>query len=267
MVRTVIAGATGRMGRQLVLLIGSTPELRLHAACASADSAQLGTDSGRLAAGADNGVPVRPDLPGALRDAQLLIDFSAAACSAAHVAAARAARVPLLLGTTGWNADVEALLDDAARDIPVLQAANTSVGVAVLADLVQRASAALGTGFDIEIIETHHRMKLDAPSGTALALGEAAAAGRGAELASLRTPAERSGAARADGHIGIASVRGGDVVGEHEVHFLGPGERLMLRHSATDRALFARGALQAGRWLAGQPAGRYSMADYLASRS
>jgi 4-hydroxy-tetrahydrodipicolinate reductase len=255
------------MGRQLVQLLPGVPELALHAACASAHSAQLGADSGRLAGGADNGVPVTGDLSVALRAAQLLIDFSNAVSSVAHIDAARAARVPLLLGTTGWQADTEAALQRAAHDIPVLQAANTSVGVALLADLVKRAAAALGAEFNIEIVETHHRMKLDAPSGTALLLGQAAAAGRDATLAALRTPADRNGLERRAEQIGIASVRGGDVVGEHEVHFLGQGERLVLRHSATDRALFARGALRAGRWLADQSPGRYHMADYLALKS
>ncbi len=267
MIRTVIAGASGRMGRQLVRLLPAVAELQLHAACSSAHSAQLGADSGRLAGGADNGVPVGGDLAAALRGAQLLIDFSTAAAAAANIDAARAARVPLLLGTTGWQADVEAALARAAHDIPVLQAANTSVGVTLLADLVKRAAAALGAEFNIEIVETHHRLKLDAPSGTALLLGQAAAAGRDATLAALRAPVNRNGAERPDEQIGIASVRGGDVVGEHEVHFLGPGERLVLRHSATDRALFARGALQAGRWLADQSPGRYHMADYLALKS
>jgi len=267
MIRTVIAGASGRMGRQLVRLLPEVPDLVLHAACASPRSAELGVDSGRLAGGSDSGVSVSGDLPAALRGAHLLIDFSTASTSIANIEAARAARVPLLLGTTGWQADTEAALVRAAHDIPVLQAANTSVGVTLLADLVKRAAAALGTEFNIEIIETHHRMKLDAPSGTALLLGQAAAAGRESTLAALRAPVDRDGVARRDEQIGIASLRGGDVVGEHEVHFLGQGERLVLRHSATDRALFARGALRAGRWLADQPPGRYHMADFLALKS
>jgi len=267
MIRTVIAGASGRMGRQLLRLLPEFPELRLHAACASAHSAQLGADSGQLAGGADNGVPVSGDLPAALRGAQLLIDFSNAATAVANIDAARGARVPLLLGTTGWQADAEAALVRAAHEIAVLQAANTSVGVTLLAELVKRAAAVLGSDFNIEIVETHHRMKLDAPSGTALLLGQAAAAGRDGTLAALRAPIDRDGAVRRDEQIGIASLRGGDVVGEHEVHFLGQGERLVLRHSATDRALFARGALQAGRWLAEQTPGRYHMADVLALKS
>lgn len=267
MIRTVIAGASGRMGRQLVRLLPTIQNLALHAACASANSAQLGMDSGRLAGEAGNGIPVSGDLVAALGGAQLLIDFSSATTSVANIEAARAARVPLLLGTTGWQADTESALLRAAHDIPVLQAANTSVGVTLLADLVKRAAAALGPEFNIEIIETHHRMKVDAPSGTALLLGQAAAAGRDATLAALRAPVDRDGVTRRDEQIGIASLRGGDVVGEHEVHFLGQGERLVLRHSATDRALFARGALLAGRWLADQPPGRYHMTDYLALKS
>ena len=267
MIRTVIAGASGRMGRALIRLLPEIPELHLHAACVSPGSAQLGQDAGRLAGGAEAGVALRADLAAALQGAQLLIDFSRASSTVAHVEAARAARVPLLLGTTGWQADAEAAMQRAAHDIPLLQAANTSIGVTLLAELVKRAAAALGAEYDIEIVETHHRAKQDAPSGTALLLGQAAAVGRDGTLAALRAPLDRDGEARRPGQIGIASLRGGDVVGEHAVQFLGPGERVVLQHSATDRALFARGALRAGRWLADQPPGRYHMADFLTFKS
>lgn len=267
MIRTVIAGASGRMGRQLVRLMGEFPELFLHAACASPGSEHVGADSGRLSGAAENGVPVSGDLAAALRGAQLLIDFSSAAASLSNIEAARAAGVPLLLATTGWPADTEAALQRAARDIAVLQTANTSIGVTLLADLVRRAAAALGSEFDIEIVETHHRMKVDAPSGTALLLAQAAADGRESTLGALRAPVDRNGVAREKGQIGMASLRGGDVVGEHQVHFLGQGERLVLQHSATDRALFARGALRAGLWLAKRPPGRYQMADALMVRA
>ena len=186
---------------------------------------------------------VGADLAAALQGAGLAIDFSTAAAATGNIRACMAARVPLLIGTTGLGPDVSTLIAEAARSIPVMAAANTSVAVALLHDLVRTAAARLGRGFDIQVRETHHASKRDAPSGTALTLGAAAAAGL--------TP----------DRIGYASTRGGDVVGDHEVLFLGAGERLSLGHSATDRSVFARGALAAGSWLARQRPGSYSMAD------
>jgi 4-hydroxy-tetrahydrodipicolinate reductase len=254
MINTVIVGAGGRMGQAMIQMLPEFPELRLHGAVDAARSTMLGSLLGGQVVGAD--------LPAALRGAGLMIDFSHASGAAEHIAAAHAARVPLLLGTTGLPADAFAQAERAARDIPLLISANTSVGVALLADLVQRAASALGREYNIEVVEAHHRHKLDAPSGTALVLAEAAARGRGTTYAAVKAPQPRGSAGpRTDGEIGMASVRGGDVVGEHEVMFLGPGERISLRHSATDRALFARGALRAGQWVASQPPGRYQMAD------
>jgi 4-hydroxy-tetrahydrodipicolinate reductase len=254
MIQTVIVGAGGRMGQTMIQLLPEFPQLLLHGAVDFARSPMLGTTLG--------GRVIGTDLPAALKGAGLMIDFSHASGALAHIAAAQAARVPLLLGTTGLPAEALAAADLAARDIPVLIAANTSIGVALLVELVQRAAAALGREFNIEVTEAHHRHKLDAPSGTALVLAQAAARGRGTTYAAAQAAQPRGSAGpRSDSEIGMASIRGGDVVGEHEVLFLGPGERISLRHSATDRSIFARGALRAGQWLAVQPAGRYQSAD------
>jgi 4-hydroxy-tetrahydrodipicolinate reductase len=258
-IRTVIVGATGRMGTQMLRLLPEFPSLKLVGAVASERSAA----SGKHAA-----VPVTISaaLPPLLEGADLVIDFSSASAAAAHVAACSAARVALLLGTSGLPPELEAPLAAAAEHIPLLVAPNTSPGVTLLLELVRQAAQALPRGYDIEIIEAHHRDKLDAPSGTALALGAAAAAGRGSNLDAAAVYARRGhGAPRQAGQIGFAVMRGGDVVGEHEVCFLGDGERLLLGHSATDRSVFARGALLAGQWLAGKAAGRYAMRDVFIS--
>jgi 4-hydroxy-tetrahydrodipicolinate reductase len=262
MIKTVITGASGRMGQALIGLLAESRELQLHAAVDAAGSVAIGRDAGQLAGIAGNGVIVIASLPDALRGAQLLIDFSVASATAEHLRHAQAARVSILIGTTGLASDVEASIATAATVIAVLPSSNTSMGVALLAALVQQAAKALGPEFNIEVTEAHHKHKLDAPSGTALTLAEAAARGRGVDLAAVRSALVRgSTGPRRDAEIGISSIRGGDVVGEHEVAFLGTGERLMLRHSATDRAIFARGALRAGAWLAAQRPGRYRMAD------
>jgi len=192
--------------------------------------------------------------------ADALVDFSTPAALESHLAAARAAGTPIVIGTTGLTAQHHALIDDAARDIAVLQTGNTSLGVVLLARLVREAAARLGPDWDIEIAEMHHRQKVDAPSGTALMLGEAAAAGRAVSLGEVRV-ADRAGltGARAEGTIGFASLRGGTVTGDHMVVLAGAGERIELAHRAEDRAIFARGAVRAALWLAGKPAGRYTM--------
>jgi len=210
----------------------------------------------KLAGGADAG-----DDPATLANAaDALVDFSTPAALESHLAAARGAGTPIVIGTTGLNAHHHALIDDAARDIAVLQTGNTSLGVVLLARLVREAAARLGPDWDIEIAEMHHRQKVDAPSGTALMLGEAAAAGREVSLGEVRV-ADRAGltGARAEGTIGFASLRGGTVIGDHLVVLAGAGERIELAHRAEDRAIFARGAVRAALWLAGRPAGRYTM--------
>ena len=235
-----IYGNAGRMGRAI-------------AEIAEAEGARLagGTDAGED----PNGLAVAADV---------LVDFSAPAALAAHLAAARAAGTPILVGTTGLAPQHHALIDDAARDIAVLQTGNTSLGVTLLAILVREAAARLGPDWDIEILEMHHRHKVDAPSGTATLLGEAAAAGRGSTLSELRVDA-RAGltGARSEGTIGLAALRGGSVIGDHHVVFATEGERIELNHLAQDRSIFARGAVRAALWLTGRPAGRYGMGDVL----
>ena len=210
----------------------------------------------KFAGGADAG----DDPATVAQAADALVDFSTPAALESHLAAARAAGTPIVIGTTGLTAQHHALIDDAARDIAVLQTGNTSLGVVLLARLVREAAARLGPDWDIEIAEMHHRQKVDAPSGTALMLGEAAAAGREVSLGEVRV-ADRAGltGARAEGTIGFASLRGGTVIGDHMVVLAGAGERIELTHRAEDRAIFARGAVKAALWLAGKPAGRYTM--------
>jgi 4-hydroxy-tetrahydrodipicolinate reductase len=210
----------------------------------------------RIAGGADAG-----DDPADLaRKADVLVDFSAPQALEAHLLAARAARTPIVIGTTGLDSRQHALIDAAAREIAVLQTGNTSLGIGLLTRLVRDAVARLGEGWDVEIVEMHHRDKADAPSGTALMLGEAAAAGLGVALSEAAVVG-RAGltGARASGTIGLSSLRGGTVVGDHSVILAGNGERIELTHRADDRAIFARGAVRAALWLAGQEPGRYTM--------
>ena len=270
--RAVLIGASGRMGRQIVrelagAAMDGTADLRLVGAVASATSRALGADVGTHAEGVPLGVSITAiaQLPSLLANADVALDFSRGAALAEHLADCVAARVPLLIGTTGASTGLDAQIDAAARSIAVLVAPNTSLAVNVLLELVRRAAQALPEQYDIEIVETHHRHKLDAPSGTALALGAAAAQGRGGPPLSERAVHGRSGhdCARAAGQIGFASLRGGDVVGEHRVLLLGPGESLELVHRATDRAVFARGAILAAAWLASRAPGRYVMQDFL----
>ncbi len=247
----VLIGASGRMGRAILAVAGEFPELALIAAIASKQSAVLGRDSGVVAGTAPNRVLITSDLSQVLKRAHVVIDFSGPAASAANLAACRAAGKPLLLGSTGYGAQLESDLAAAAAHIPLLIAPNTSLGVTLLLELARAAARAL-PGFDADITETHHREKRDAPSGTALALADAVREGH----AQAHTGA-------AGGEIPISSVREGEVVGEHRVRFSGAGEELFLAHRATDRAIFARGALAAALWLAPQPAGRYAMRDLL----
>jgi 4-hydroxy-tetrahydrodipicolinate reductase len=261
MKRVAIIGVTGRMGLALVRAASEVPDVAVAAAVASRKSAALGKDAGELAGVGKLGVTVTADLAAALVQADIAIDFSNAAALPATLAACRQARKPLLIGTTGFPADTD--FQAAASEIPVLVAPNTSLGVTVLTELVRQAAAALPEQFDIEIIEAHHRMKKDAPSGTALALGRAAAEGRSRPF----EPVRREGAPREADEIGFAVVRAGDIVGEHSVLFAGMGETLTLSHRATDRALFARGALQAAVWLESRAPGRYFMRDLFTGKS
>ena len=194
----------------------------------------------------------------------VLVDFSAPAALQSSLDRAVSAGVPILIGTTGLDDLADQRIAEAAKSVAVLRAANTSIGVNLLAELVQRAAGVLGPEWDIEITETHHRLKADAPSGTALMLGNAAADGRGGELQAERGR-DGTGLKRQSGTIGFASLRGGTVAGDHDVLFLGPEERLILSHRAESRMIFARGALAAARFLVGKPAGIYSMRDVIGS--
>jgi 4-hydroxy-tetrahydrodipicolinate reductase len=276
---TVIIGAAGRMGRGLIRAAAEIPnELRLCGAVVSTTSKSLGEDAGELAGIGRLDVRVTDDLAAALARAEIVIDFSQPHATRSNLAACRAARKPLLIGTTGFPEELASLFDAAAADIPLLVAPNTSIGVTLLLELTRMAAKALPAEFDIEIIEAHHRMKKDAPSGTALALGKAAAEGRGAEARTASGATEVAGASagaasadaltdrtgeRRQGDIGYAVIRGGDIVGEHTVLFAGTGEQLTLGHRATDRAIFARGAVRASLWLARQSPGRYNMRDFI----
>jgi len=208
------------------------------------------------AAADDPGFEIDPD------HGDVLVDFSAPAALQASLDRAVSAGVPILVGTTGLDELADRRIADAAKEIAVLRAPNTSLGVALLAELVERAALVLGPEWDIEIAETHHRMKADAPSGTALMLGRAAARGRGTELKAERGR-DGTGLKRQRGAIGFASLRGGSVAGDHDVLFLGPDERLILSHRAESRMIFARGALAAARFLFRKPAGLYSMRDVI----
>ncbi|HET7757205.1 MAG TPA: 4-hydroxy-tetrahydrodipicolinate reductase [Steroidobacteraceae bacterium] len=259
----MLIGVTGRMGRALVRAAGEFPALRIAGAVAAPASAALGRDAGELAGAAALGVPVSADLPRALSGADVALDFSVPAAAPANLAACRAARRPLLIGTTGLAPGLDPELDAAARDIALLVAPNTSLAVALLIELVRIAAASLPVQFDVDVLEAHHRSKRDAPSGTALALAAAARAARGGRS----PPVQAAGGTGRGGEIGVLALRAGDLVGEHAVRFSGPGEELRLEHRATDRAVFARGALTAALWLASRPPGRYGVRDLLALKT
>jgi len=265
LIRAVVIGVTGRMGSSLLRAAPAFAQLLITGAIASPASLALGRDAGEVAGVASTGLIVGSDLPRALEQADVALDFSNAAATRDNLRACQEARKPLLLGTTGFGADLDEALHLASRDIPLLIAPNTSVGVAVLTELVRAASGRLPGSFDIDVLDFHHRQKPDAPSGTALALGAAAAAARGWRPAGGRGDSSSAARirARAEDEVGFASVRAGDLVGEHTVLFSGVGEQLSLTHRATDRMVFARGALQAALWLASQPPGRYAMSDFL----
>ena len=259
--KIAVFGASGRMG-QAVTRLAASEGATVVGAIASRTSAAIGRDVGELAGAGNAGVVVSADVGAGLLGADVVIDFSVAAAMPAMLQAAMRAKVAVVSGTTRLDATCERLLDQAAAVVPVLWAPNTSLGVQVLADLVAEAVRRLGPRFDVEIVEAHHRGKVDSPSGTAVRLAEAARTAR----SDARTVTGREGnvGPRRDEEIAVLAVRGGDVIGDHTVHLLGPGERIELTHRATSRDLFARGALHAARFLVGKPPRRYSMADVLA---
>ncbi len=262
MTRAVLIGATGRMGTAIVRAAAGGG-IEIVAAIASGGSKSAGLDVGEVAGAKGLGVRVVTELPADLGKAEVAIDFSRPDLSLRALEACRAARVPIVIGTTGHESGFDARVEDASREIPVLVAPNTSIGVTVALELVRIAARVLPSEFDIEITEAHHKHKLDAPSGTALALAGAAASGRGVDPRKHVRPGRAGNEARSPGEIGIASIRAGDVVGTHTVLFAGSGERLTVGHEATDRSIFARGAVRAASWLAAQGPGRYAMVDVL----
>jgi 4-hydroxy-tetrahydrodipicolinate reductase len=252
----VVAGAAGRMGRTVIEAIAADPRTSLHAALEHAGSAALGSDAG--------GVPVTSDALAAVLHGRAIIDFTTPATTVELAALAAQARIVHVIGTTGLSADDQKKIVAASRHAPIVQSGNFSLGVNLLAALTKRAAEALGPSFDIEIVEMHHRHKVDAPSGTALMLGRAAADARNRPLEDLKVGG-RDGhtGAREEGTIGFASLRGGSVVGDHTVVFAADHERIELTHRAESRGIFARGALAAALWGANKPPGLYSMQDVL----
>lgn len=265
--RVAINGAAGRMGRELIIACVRRADLELVAAFGSPASSLLGTDVGRLAGTEEMGVVLADSTSMHDFSFDVLVDFSLPEPSIAALDVCRAKLAAMVIGTTGYARDQQAAIDAAAADIAIVQAANYSAGVNLTLDLVRRAALALGDNVDIEIIEAHHRHKVDAPSGTALQLGEgiADATGRDFDQCAVFTRAGHTGE-RASGAIGFSAVRGGDIVGEHTILFAGDGERLEITHRASSRQTFAGGAMRAAAWAADQVPGRYAMNDVLGLR-
>ena len=262
--RIGVIGCGGRMGRMLIADIFATEGCELSGGVARSRSASLGQDLGELAGIGRLGLTAGEDVRQVLRDSDVAIEFTAPEATAAHVALAAELGRPIVIGTTGLTGEQEKAIHGAAERIPVVWAANTSLGINLLFGLVEQVAARLGPEWDIEIMEMHHRGKVDAPSGTALALGRTAAAARGDAFEEVAQRG-RDGITgpRKSGAIGFAALRGGDNIGEHHVMFAGVGERLELVHRATNRAIYAKGAVRAARWLIGRPPGLYGMKEVL----
>jgi 4-hydroxy-tetrahydrodipicolinate reductase len=262
--RLIVAGAGGRMGRALTRVISETSGAVLAGALEAPGSPLLGKDAGVLAGLPENGVKLSADLWSLSADADGILDFTIPGATIANVAIAAQRGLVHVIGTTGLSASDEAVIKSVTQRAIVVKSGNMSLGVNLLAALVKRVAQSLDQAFDIEIVEMHHGAKIDAPSGTALMLGEAAAAGRGIKLAehSARGRDGHTGARR-PGDIGFASLRGGTAAGDHSVIFAGPSERLTLSHQAEDRTIFAHGAVKAALWAHGKKPGFYTMADVL----
>ena len=259
-----VVGAGGRMGRMLVAAVAAASDMTLCGATGRPGSAHLGKDAGTLAGVEPQGVELQDDPAQTFVDADVVVDFTTPEATERHGGLAAQARCGLVVGTSGLSAELTTTLEHAARHTALVVAPNTSLGVNLLFALTERVAKALDPDFDIEIFEIHHRLKVDAPSGTAIGLGHAAAAGRGIVLeeAQLLSRQGHTGQ-RERGAIGFAALRGGDIVGDHTVIFAGPGERIELTHRAASREIYARGALAAARWLHGKDPGFYSMMDVL----
>ena len=263
--RLVVTGAGGRMGKALIRAIAENPNTVLTGAIVREGSPLIGQDAGKMAGAGKNGVLISADPLPVFAEAEGVLDFTTPATTLTYAALAAQARIVHVIGTTGCSEDDEEKIRAAARHATIIKSGNMSLGVNLLSALVEQAARALGpTAFDIEILEMHHKHKVDAPSGTALLLGEAAAQGRGISLNdhSVRVRDGHTGA-REDGTIGFASLRGGSVIGEHSVIFAGGSERITLSHQAQERSVFAEGAVAAALWGRGKKPGLYSMRDVL----
>ena len=260
----VVTGASGRMGQMLISVINDSDRATLVGAIERSGHDWVGRDVGEAMGGSAQGVVVTDDAQAAISNAQVVIDFTAPSATVAFAEMAANAGAVHVIGTTGMSADEIALLAPFADRAVIVRAGNMSLGVNLLTQLTKKVAAALDEDFDIEVIEAHHHHKVDAPSGTALMLGEAAAEGRGVALTDTMDSGRHGIAgARKRGDIGFSAIRGGDIVGEHDVMFAAAGERIVLRHMATDRAVFARGALKAALWGVKQTPGEYDMLDVL----
>jgi 4-hydroxy-tetrahydrodipicolinate reductase len=259
-----VVGASGRMGQMLIRMIQESDRATLAGVTERPGHEWIGKDLGTCMGGAAIGIAVEDDPLEVFARSQAVIDFTSPDATVGHAELAAQARAVHVIGTTGLTEAHLEKLAAAARHAAIIRAGNMSLGVNLLTKLTQKVAAALDEDFDIEIVEAHHRHKVDAPSGTALMLGEAAAEGR---HVSLKTESDRGRdgitGARKRGHIGFSSIRGGDIVGEHDVIFAADGERITLRHVATDRRIFARGAVKAAIWGQGRPPGEYTMMDVL----
>jgi 4-hydroxy-tetrahydrodipicolinate reductase len=263
-----IVGAAGRMGKMLIEEVGLTPGAVLAAAAERAGHEAVGQDAGTFAGLKPCGVKIGAGAEDVFKASDIVIDFTVPKATAAHAALAAAGKKALVIGTTGIEGAEAQAIRDAGRTVPIVWAPNMSAGVNLMFALTERVAKALGPDYDIEILEMHHKHKVDAPSGTALGLGQAAAKGRGVELAKVAARG-RDGitGARKSGAIGFAALRGGDVVGDHTVIFAGEGERLELVHKGSSRRIYSRGALRAALWVKDKKPGVYDMADVLGIKS
>lgn len=266
MLNIAIAGSSGRMGRALIEAINQVSDMRLAAALERTGSDLIGKDAGELV-GAPCGVLISDDMDAGLKVADVLIDFTRPEGTLSHLALCCQHKTNIIIGTTGFTLEQKQQIQDASRDIGIVFAPNMSVGVNIVFKLLEQAAKVLAEDYDIEIIEAHHRHKVDAPSGTALRMGEVVAAASGRKLSDCAVYA-REGVTgeRPAASIGFATVRGGDIVGDHTVLFAGIGERVEISHKASSRATFSMGALRAARYLAGKRSGLYDMQDVLGLR-
>jgi len=267
-IRAIITGAAGKMGSTMVRLVSAERDFRIVGGTEQTDSPALGQDIGRVAGVAELGVGVASDLDRVLAESSpdVVIDFTHSKASAAHAQLCSGKKVPIVIGSTGFSASEKAEVSAHAQKIPIVLAPNMSVGVNLMISVAAQLAKVLGDGFDVEILEAHHRMKKDAPSGTALRLAEEIAEPLKRTALDFRMVREGQIGERRAKEIGIQTLRGGDLVGEHTVFFFGDGERIELTHRATSRDQFGKGALRAARWIIKQPPGLYGMQDVLGLR-